>query len=74
VSGLPPPLHGVRVVDASRFVAGPYAARCLAALGAEVIKVERPPASELGRIMPYSIRGQSGYYLQQNTGKKGLCV
>jgi len=74
VSALPLPLRGVRVVDASQFVAGPYAAKCLAALGADVIKVERPPAGELGRIMPYSVRGQSGYYLQQNMGKKGLCV
>ena len=74
MSALPLPLHGVRVVDASQFVAGPYAARCLAALGAEVIKVERPPTGELGRMMPYSVRGQSGYYLQQNMGKKGLCV
>jgi len=61
-------------VDASQFVAGPYAAKCLAALGADVIKVERPPAGELGRTMPFSVRGQSGYYLQQNMGKKGLCV
>ena len=71
---LPLPLRGVRVVDASQFVAGPYAARCLAALGADVIKVERPPTGDLGRVMPYSLRGQSGYYLQQNMGKKGLCV
>lgn len=71
---LPLPLRGVRVVDASQFVAGPYAARCPAALGADVIKVERPPTGDLGRVMPYSLRGQSGYYLQQNMGKKGLCV
>jgi hypothetical protein len=65
VFALPLPLRGVRVVDVSQFVAGPYAARCLAALGAEVIKVERPPVGEPGRLMPYSIQGQSGYYLQQ---------
>jgi len=35
------PLAGIRVIDYSHFLAGPYVGRCLAALGAEVIKVER---------------------------------
>lgn len=48
--------------------------RCLAALGAEVIKVERPRAGDAGRHHPYFKDGQSGYYLQQNMGKQGLCV
>ena len=39
------PLAGIRVVDYSHFLAGPYVGRCLAALGAEVIKVERPAAA-----------------------------
>ena len=38
----PLPLQGLRVIDYSHFLAGPYVGRCLAALGAEVIKVERP--------------------------------
>jgi len=42
VSTQPLPLEGVRVVDYSHFLAGPYLSRCLAALGADVIKVERP--------------------------------
>jgi len=46
-------------VDISQFVAGPYASRCLAALGAEVIKVERPPAGKLGRSLPHSVRGRA---------------
>jgi crotonobetainyl-CoA:carnitine CoA-transferase CaiB-like acyl-CoA transferase len=68
------PLEGFRVIDYSHFLAGPYLSRCLAALGAEVIKVERPKDGDAGRHHPYFINGQSGYFLQQNMGKKGLCI
>ncbi len=67
------PLKGIRVVDYTHFLAGPYLSRCLAALGAEVIKVERP-AGDAGREHPFIVDGQSGYFLQQNMGKQGLCV
>ena len=70
----PLPLAGIRVVDYSHFLAGPFVSRCLAALGAEVIKVERPKEGDAGRAHAYLINGQSGYYLQQNMGKQGLCV
>jgi crotonobetainyl-CoA:carnitine CoA-transferase CaiB-like acyl-CoA transferase len=68
------PLKGIRVIDYTHFLAGPYVSRCLAALGAEVIKVERPKMGDAARQHAYFINGQSGYYLQQNIGKKGLCV
>jgi crotonobetainyl-CoA:carnitine CoA-transferase CaiB-like acyl-CoA transferase len=68
------PLTGIRVVDYSHFLAGPFLSRCLAAMGAEVIKVERPTAGDAGRAHPYFKDGQSGYYIQQNMGKQGLCV
>jgi crotonobetainyl-CoA:carnitine CoA-transferase CaiB-like acyl-CoA transferase len=68
------PLTGFRVIDYSHFLAGPYLSRCLAALGAEVIKVERPKEGDPGRAHAYVIQGQSGYFLQQNMGKKGLCI
>ena len=70
----PLPLAGIRVIDFTHFLAGPYLSRCLAAFGAEVIKVERPPAGDEARAHPYLIDGQSGYYIQQNMGKKGLCL
>lgn len=70
----PLPLTGIRVVDYTHFLAGPYLSRCLAGLGAEVIKVERPKDGDAGRHHPYFTRGQSGYFLQQNMGKKGICV
>jgi crotonobetainyl-CoA:carnitine CoA-transferase CaiB-like acyl-CoA transferase len=70
----PLPLAGIRVVDYSHFLAGPFLSRCLAAMGAEVIKVERPTAGDAGRAHPYFVKGQSGYFLQQNMGKQGLCI
>ena len=73
-TGQPLPLAGFRVIDYSHFLAGPYLSRCLAAMGAEVIKVERPIRGDAGRDHPYFKDGQSGYYLQQNMGKQGLCV
>lgn len=70
----PLPLSGIRVIDYSHFLAGPHLSRCLAAMGAEVIKVERPKAGDAGRAHPYFIKGQSGYFMQQNMGKEGLCI
>ena len=49
-----PPLRGIRVIDYSHFLAGPFLSRCLAAMGAEVIKVERPTAGDAGRRTPTS--------------------
>jgi crotonobetainyl-CoA:carnitine CoA-transferase CaiB-like acyl-CoA transferase len=68
------PLAGIRVIDYSHFLAGPHLSRNLAALGAEVIKVERPTSGDAGRQHAHFIGGQSGYFLQQNMGKQGLCI
>jgi len=68
------PLSGIKVIDYSHFLAGPHISRCLSALGAEVIKVERPKSGDAGRASPTQVNGQSGYFMQQNMGKKGLCI
>ncbi len=68
------PLAGIRVIDYTHFLAGPYLSRCLAAMGADVIKVERPKEGDAGRVHPYFIDGYSGYFMQQNMGKQGLCI
>ena len=70
----PLPLSGIRVVDYTHFLAGPHCGRNLAALGAEVIKVERPKAGDAGRQHAGFVDGQSGYFMQQNMGKEGLCI
>jgi crotonobetainyl-CoA:carnitine CoA-transferase CaiB-like acyl-CoA transferase len=69
------PLKGIRVIDYSHFLAGPYVGRCLSAMGAEVIKVERPGSGDAGRQHAHVLDDQqSGYFLQLNMGKEGVSV
>lgn len=70
----PGPLAGVRVLDLSRVIAGPYAGRLLADLGAEVIKVEPPEGDQSRMIAPHHDRGMSANYTFANVGKRGLGV
>jgi crotonobetainyl-CoA:carnitine CoA-transferase CaiB-like acyl-CoA transferase len=67
------PLNGIRVVDFSRVLAGPLCARTLQDLGAEVIKVE-PPSPDVSRFAFPSTDGMSGYYAQQNAGKRNVSI
>jgi len=69
----PRPLAGTRVLDLSRVLAGPYVGRMLADLGADVVKVE-PPEGDVTRKWGRSIGGLSGYYTQQNVGKRNVCI
>jgi len=67
------PLSGIRVVDFSRVLAGPLCARTLQDLGAEVIKIE-PPSPDVSRFAFPSTDGMSGYYAQQNAGKRNVSI
>src|ERR1700737_2322478 len=67
------PLSGIRVVDFSRVLAGPLCARTLLELGAEVIKIE-PPRPDVSRFAFPSTPGMSGYYAQQNAGKRNVSI
>jgi crotonobetainyl-CoA:carnitine CoA-transferase CaiB-like acyl-CoA transferase len=69
------PLDGMRVVDVTTSIAGPYCAEILAALGAEVIKVERPDTGDDGRAWgPPFWNGESAMFLAVNAGKRSLAV
>jgi crotonobetainyl-CoA:carnitine CoA-transferase CaiB-like acyl-CoA transferase len=69
------PLRGVRVVDLSRVLAGPYCTMVLADLGADVVKVERPQGGDETRSWgPPFTGGEAAYYLSVNRGKRSCAI
>ncbi|HTO70704.1 MAG TPA: CoA transferase [Myxococcota bacterium] len=68
------PLTGVRVLDLSRVIAGPYVGRLFADLGAEVIKVEPPEGDDARNIAPRHDRGQSWLLHFSNVGKRSIAL
>lgn len=70
-----PPLAGVRVVDLSRVLAGPYCTMLLADLGADVVKVERPGEGDDTRSWgPPYVRDQATYFLAVNRNKRSVAL
>lgn len=67
-------LSGVRVLDFTQVLAGPFCTMNLADFGAEVIKIERPGTGDGSRIFGPFVNGQSGYYTLVNRGKKGITL
>jgi CoA:oxalate CoA-transferase len=67
------PLAGLRVLDLSRVLSGPFAGRMLCDLGADVVKVE-PPEGDITRAWGEVRHGLSGFYTQQNAGKRNVCI
>lgn len=68
------PLEGVRVLDLSRYLPGPFCTQIMADFGAEVIKVEDPRGGELGRHLDPLIGGQSARFYTVNRNKKSITL
>jgi crotonobetainyl-CoA:carnitine CoA-transferase CaiB-like acyl-CoA transferase len=68
------PLAGVKVLDLSIALTGPYAVALLADQGAEVVKVERPGIGDIARWIGVSVNGMSAFYLACNRGKRCIAV
>jgi len=66
-------LDGIRVLDLSRFIAGPLCAQMLGDMGAEVIKVERPGGEDARKHAPFH-RGESVYTMMYNRNKYGITL
>ena len=69
-----PPLHGVRVIDMTRVLAGPFCTMSLGDMGAEVIKVEEPGRGDDTRGWPPFVHGEATYFLSVNRNKKSLTL
>jgi len=67
------PLEGIKVLDLSAYIAGPYGCNLLADMGAEVIKIEPPEGDNL-RKYPSTLPGESRAFLGVNRGKYGICL
>ena len=74
-AGARPPLNGIRVLDLTRVLAGPYCTMLLGDMGAEVIKVEEPGKGDDTRAFgPPFVGGEAAYYLSVNRNKKSLTL
>jgi crotonobetainyl-CoA:carnitine CoA-transferase CaiB-like acyl-CoA transferase len=67
-------LEGIRILDLSRVLAGPFCTMMLADLGAEVIKIEIPQKGDDSRNFGPFVNGESGYFMNVNRNKKGVTL
>lgn len=67
-------LDGVRVLDLTRVLAGPFCTMMLADMGAEVIKIEQPKVGDDSRAFGPYVNGESSYYMNLNRNKKGITL
>jgi len=66
------PLDGVKVLDLTRMLAGPYCTMVLGDLGADVMKVERLPDGDDSRVMGPFANGESYCFAQVNRNKRSI--
>lgn len=67
-------LDDVRILDLSMVLPGSYATMLLGDLGAEVVKVERPPDGEIVRSWEPTLSGEGCRFLQRSRNKKSICL
>ena len=68
------PLTGLRILDLSWILSGPFCTMTLCDLGADVIKCERPPHGDQARNTGTLIDGESGYFFSVNRGKRSISI
>jgi len=73
-NGHPHILSGVKVLDFTQYLAGPTVTRLMAEMGANIIKVEQAPMGDPSRLLPFIKNDRSAYFVQQNRGKRSLCL
>ena len=71
---MPGPLDGIKVLDLTRVLAGPYATMLLSDLGAEVIKIEQPGTGDESRNFGPFKNGFSLYFMSVNRGKRSVTL
>jgi formyl-CoA transferase len=74
MSSKPDALLGIRVLDLSRVLAGPFCSMLLADMGADIIKLEVPGRGDDSREFPPFMEGESLYYINLNRGKRNITV